>query len=82
MKQTAPKYFWTYTGYKGDKAYLLAHETLDSAEYHHGMAQSLGGAFDTIGMTRRAVDETEARAGLAARFACVEIVNPVKAQTV
>jgi hypothetical protein len=72
-------YWWTYQGYKGHKAHALAHATQNGADWHHGMATSLGGAFDCAGRTTRPITEAEMRAGLASRFpAGVEVVNPAR----
>lgn len=76
-----PKYWWTYQGYNGHKAHALAHTSQDDADWHHGMATSLGGPFDCAGRTIRPITEAEMRAGLASRFpAGVEVVNPTRAE--
>ena len=73
-------YWWTYQGYKGHRASALAHTSQDAADWHHGMATSLGGPFDCAGRTTRPITETEMRAGLASRFpAGVDVVNPARA---
>lgn len=70
------KYFWTYQGYKGASASALAHFDRDSAEWHHGMATGLGGAYDCAGMTIRPITRSEMLAGLAKKFpAGIEVVN-------
>ncbi len=79
-RPSEPKYWWTYQGYKGHKAHALAHTSQDSADWHHGMATSLGGAFDCAGRTTSPITEAEMQAGLASRFpAGVEVVNPARA---
>jgi hypothetical protein len=72
-------YWWTYCGNKGKTAHLLAHDTRDSAEFHYSMARSMGGDFNVIGSTIKAITEAEARAALAGKFSSIEVVNPVKA---
>ena len=81
VKRDVCSYWWTYQGYKGHKAHALAHTTQDGADWHHGMATSLGGAFDCAGRTIRPITEAEMRAGLASRFpAGVEVVNPARTE--
>ena len=72
----AELFWWTYTGYKGYKGFIMAHHEESAADYHHNAAINLGGAFDAAGKTRKALTQAEAIAGLVPRlFSEVEIVN-------